>query len=282
MRRGVDLLREQNLLFFDGLLKIALAEAEARAGDPGRAVAILDEALATADRLGYRAFEAELHRARGDMLLMRDPADPAPAEEALQARDRHCARARNPQLRTARGAGARETLPVDRPARRRPRRPRARPRRLSADAGNAGDRRGGGVACVPGGDGGGQGGAGLRQLIGRNCRRPCRPRRRSKALRVCPFSLTRESAPRVKQGWPGMRVLPYATKPRSPSPPPEQERGGARVEMPEIAEALALLAALGRETPLPTGEGYPPVSAARRAARRRSRARAGRAAGGRR
>ena len=83
MRRGVELLREQNVLMFDGLLKIALAEAEARAGDPDRAIAILDEALATADRIGYRAFEAELHRARGEILLKRDPANPAPAEEAF-------------------------------------------------------------------------------------------------------------------------------------------------------------------------------------------------------
>ena len=83
MRRGVEGLRQQGLLNFDGLLKIALAETEARAGDPDRAVAILDEALATADRLGYRAFEAELHRARGEMLLKRDPANPAPAEEAF-------------------------------------------------------------------------------------------------------------------------------------------------------------------------------------------------------
>ena len=83
MRRGVELLREQNVLMFDGLLKIALAEAEARAGDPDRAIAILDEALATCDRTGYRAFEAELHRARGEILLKRDPANPAPAEEAF-------------------------------------------------------------------------------------------------------------------------------------------------------------------------------------------------------
>ena len=80
MRRGVEQLREQNVLFFDGLLKIALAEAEARAGGPDRAVAILDEALATADRIGYRAFEAELHRARGETLLKRDPANHAPAQ----------------------------------------------------------------------------------------------------------------------------------------------------------------------------------------------------------
>ena len=84
MRRGVELLREQNVLWFDGLLKIALAGAEAQAGDPARAVAILEEELAMCDRLGYRAFEAELHRTRGDILLKRDPANPA-AEEAFRA-----------------------------------------------------------------------------------------------------------------------------------------------------------------------------------------------------
>ena len=83
MRRGVEQLREQNVLFFDGLLKIALAEAESQAGDPARAIAILDEALATCDRLGSRAFEAELHRVRGDTLLIRDPANPARAEGAF-------------------------------------------------------------------------------------------------------------------------------------------------------------------------------------------------------
>ena len=72
MRRGVVLLREQNILLFDGLLKIALAEAEAAAGDLDRALAVLDEGLVTAERTGFRAFEAELHRARGDILLKRD------------------------------------------------------------------------------------------------------------------------------------------------------------------------------------------------------------------
>ena len=83
MRRGAELLREQNVLVFDGLIKIALAEVEAGAGDPDRALAVVDEALATSDRTGYRAFEAELHRARGEMLLERDPAALAPAEEAF-------------------------------------------------------------------------------------------------------------------------------------------------------------------------------------------------------
>jgi predicted ATPase len=53
-------------------------------GDPDRAVAILDESLATVDRTGYRAFEAELQRVRGEILLECDPANPAPAEEAFQ------------------------------------------------------------------------------------------------------------------------------------------------------------------------------------------------------
>ena len=83
MRRGVELLREQNALLYDGLLKIAFAGAEARAGHVDRALAILHEALATSERIGHRTFNAELHRVRGEMLLKRDPANLAPAEGAL-------------------------------------------------------------------------------------------------------------------------------------------------------------------------------------------------------
>jgi DNA-binding response OmpR family regulator/class 3 adenylate cyclase/predicted ATPase len=84
MRRGVELLREQKVLLFDGLIKIALAQTEACASDVDRAVAILDEALATSERTGHRAFEAELHRVRGEILLKRDSASTAPAERAFQ------------------------------------------------------------------------------------------------------------------------------------------------------------------------------------------------------
>ena len=83
MRLGVEQLRQQNVLLFDGLLKIALAEAEATAGDLDRALAVLDEGVATAERMGYRAFEAELHRARGEILLKQNPTNRAPAEEAF-------------------------------------------------------------------------------------------------------------------------------------------------------------------------------------------------------
>jgi predicted ATPase len=85
MHRGVELRREQNVLVFDGLVKVALAKAQAYTGDVDRALASLDEALATSERTGHRAFDAELHRVRGEMLLKRDPADPASAEEAFRA-----------------------------------------------------------------------------------------------------------------------------------------------------------------------------------------------------
>jgi predicted ATPase len=49
-----------------------------------RAVAVLDEAIETCERTGYRAFHAEVSRIRGDILLRRDPADPAAAEEAYR------------------------------------------------------------------------------------------------------------------------------------------------------------------------------------------------------
>ena len=45
------------------------------ASDPDRAMVIVDEALAACENTGYRAFEAELRRARGEMLLRRDAAE---------------------------------------------------------------------------------------------------------------------------------------------------------------------------------------------------------------
>jgi predicted ATPase len=85
MRRGAESLRRQNVVVYDGLVKIALAEAEARAGDLERALKVLEEALATCDRRGYHTHECELHRTRGELLLARRPADPAAAEDALRA-----------------------------------------------------------------------------------------------------------------------------------------------------------------------------------------------------
>ena len=140
MGRSVELLRQQNVLLLDGLLKIALAEAEDRAGDPVLAVAILDEALATSDRTGCRAFEAELHRVRGEILLKRDPANPTPIEEAFQTAIAVAKRqgTRSFELRAALSL-AKLYQSTGRPPQL-PRSPRARARRLCADARDAGDR----------------------------------------------------------------------------------------------------------------------------------------------
>ena len=143
MRRGAELLREQNVLVFDGLFKIALAEAEARAGDVDRAVAILDEALATCDRTGHRAFEAELHRVRGEMLLearsrqsRRPPRKPSkPQSLSLSNRARAasaCARRSRSPSSTNRPAAPPTPTPSSRPrskASRRRRKCRRSPRR---------------------------------------------------------------------------------------------------------------------------------------------------------
>ena len=126
MRRGVELLREQNVLIFDGLLKIALAEAEARAGDADRALA--HPRRSAGDVRPHRPSHVRSGTASG---ARRNPAQARPRQPRACGRslpDRHRRRkaARHAQLRTARGAFARQALPIDRPPRRSPRRPRAR------------------------------------------------------------------------------------------------------------------------------------------------------------
>jgi predicted ATPase len=61
-----------------------LAELEAAAGDNEGALALIDEGLAMADEGGQQVWDAFLHRLRGEILLKRDPANTAPAEEAYQ------------------------------------------------------------------------------------------------------------------------------------------------------------------------------------------------------
>jgi tetratricopeptide (TPR) repeat protein len=66
--------------FFQGLL----AEIEAQDGAEG-AMTRIEEALALAGETGEHWSDAFLHRLRGEILLKRDPANPAPAEDALLA-----------------------------------------------------------------------------------------------------------------------------------------------------------------------------------------------------
>jgi predicted ATPase len=65
--------------FFQG----ALAELEAEAQDAAGAEARVDAALALAGETGDHWTDAFLHRIRGEILLRRDPANAAPAEEAF-------------------------------------------------------------------------------------------------------------------------------------------------------------------------------------------------------
>jgi predicted ATPase len=76
-------LSQGNKLFtplFQGLL----AELEAEGNDADGALRRIDEALALASETGERWTDAQLHRIRGAILLRRDPANTAPAEEAFQ------------------------------------------------------------------------------------------------------------------------------------------------------------------------------------------------------
>ena len=63
----------------------ALAIAEASAGEIDAGLRRLDDALAELERTEERWHEAEMHRIRGEILLKRDPAMTAAAEQSLQA-----------------------------------------------------------------------------------------------------------------------------------------------------------------------------------------------------
>ena len=67
------------LPYYQGLL----AEIEIEGRGAAAALTGIDEAIALARATGERWVDAELHRIRGKILLKQNPADPAPAEEAL-------------------------------------------------------------------------------------------------------------------------------------------------------------------------------------------------------
>ena len=61
-----------------------LAEVEAAMGNPDRALGQIGEGLTIAEETGERYTDSFLHRVRGDILLRRDPLNPAPAEDAYR------------------------------------------------------------------------------------------------------------------------------------------------------------------------------------------------------
>jgi predicted ATPase len=69
-----------NLGFYTGLL----AELEAETLEAESALARIDEAFRLSEQVEHRCSLPFLHRLRGEILLKRDPANPAPAEEAFR------------------------------------------------------------------------------------------------------------------------------------------------------------------------------------------------------
>jgi predicted ATPase len=57
-----------------------LAEQLARAGEAEEGLAAVAEGLEVVETTGERVYEAELYRVRGELLLVRAKAEPAPAE----------------------------------------------------------------------------------------------------------------------------------------------------------------------------------------------------------
>jgi predicted ATPase len=84
MRRGIAIVREQGNVWLLPSLEAALAEAEASSGETAAGLRRLDDALAELERTEQRWYEAEIHRIRAEILLRRDPADTAAAEQSLQ------------------------------------------------------------------------------------------------------------------------------------------------------------------------------------------------------
>jgi predicted ATPase len=85
MRRGIAIYREQGMVSCVPTLEAALAEAEAGAGESDAGLRRLDDALAEAGRTEQHWYEAEIRHIRAEILLQRDPANTAPAEQSLQA-----------------------------------------------------------------------------------------------------------------------------------------------------------------------------------------------------
>jgi len=84
LRQAIASLAKVGAKIYGPLLLGLLAEREADAEELGGAANTINEALSRATDGGENWTNAFLHRVRGDILLKRNPSDPAPAEEAYQ------------------------------------------------------------------------------------------------------------------------------------------------------------------------------------------------------
>ena len=83
MREGLALWNEMHYRLFAPLTGTLLAEREAEAGRVEVGLAILDAQLAAVEQIGERWFDAEIHRARGELLLKLRRPDVAAAESVF-------------------------------------------------------------------------------------------------------------------------------------------------------------------------------------------------------
>jgi tetratricopeptide (TPR) repeat protein len=75
MREGIAQLRQMDVHFYEPFFATLLAETQDRAGRPDVGLTILDAQLSTLERTGEHWFEAEVQRARGELLFRRDPCE---------------------------------------------------------------------------------------------------------------------------------------------------------------------------------------------------------------
>jgi predicted ATPase len=83
LRQSVATFANQGNKLWVPIYEALLAKFEAEAGDTEAALTRSDDALALVQQTGEHRFDAMLHRLRGEILMKREPGNPAPAEEAF-------------------------------------------------------------------------------------------------------------------------------------------------------------------------------------------------------
>jgi predicted ATPase len=84
LSEGINRLRTQKSEMFLPFFLSLAAELEVESARIDAGLSMIDAAIAEADRIGERHYDAESHRIRGEILMKRDPTNAAPAEEAFQ------------------------------------------------------------------------------------------------------------------------------------------------------------------------------------------------------
>jgi predicted ATPase len=105
MRKGIAAWRALGAVVALPSSLASLAEACGQVGEVGKALDLLDEALGLVDESGEHCWEAELHRLKGELLLMKEEQAEAEAcfQRALDVARRQ--RARSWELRAATSLG---------------------------------------------------------------------------------------------------------------------------------------------------------------------------------